>query len=448
MSKSTVGASGKDTTEFHSNVSRVHNPAPIEIPISSSDVTADEASIRAANQAAIISRNNEKSANRRAGEMDVSDDELLSESDLDQELDKGEDLVDNDEFSKLQNLSPEDFKIALNFSINRAAEAGYAAAFGSDSCVSKGSGPSSSKSSSSFDRHAIVFKVADETSGEEIPRQEIPSCIWKLVQARVPLSLPCITTSALQFIHNNPTSIKTTKSADGVSQSKELMLDMSAFGDPEDISQTDWHDAWINRLNIIKMTSDKDIYKYFKSHHRFISQQEDFAEEFEAYKRFDIWFCRHYTNTRFKLSQQQYQSKVLEFKLKHPHSHFHSFPSSLSPHPLPQRSNSRYNPYPRKSPTSAPPFPKGTTTNAPAGQCLICGRRGHKGSVCSYSQTEKGNPVASCWRNGRVVLISSGAEVCFQWNVRSECKSNHRASDHFCSICAARDHSLSSRKCL
>ena len=165
MSKSTVGASGKDTTDFHSDVSCVHKPAPIEIPISSSNVTADKTSIHAANQAAIFSRNNEKSVKRCAGEMDVSDDELLSENDLDQESDKGEDLVVDNEFSKLQNLSPEDFKIALNFSINRAAEAGYAAAFGSDSCVSKGSGPSSSKSSSSFNRHAIVFKVVDETSG-------------------------------------------------------------------------------------------------------------------------------------------------------------------------------------------------------------------------------------------------------------------------------------------
>jgi hypothetical protein len=65
-----------------------------------------------------------------------------------------------------------------------------------------------------------------------------------------------------------------------------------------------------------------------------------------------------------------------------------------------------------------------------------------------YTLTEKGNRVASCWRNGRVVLISSGAEVCFQWNVRSECKSSHRASDHFCSVCGTKDHSLVSRKCL
>jgi hypothetical protein len=164
--------------------------------------------------------------------------------------------------------------------------------------VSKHASVSSTKPGTTFNHYAMVFKVTDEILGDEIPCQEIPDCIWKLVQACVPLALPCITTCALQFIHSNPTSIKTTKSADGVSQSKELMLNMSAFGIPEDISQTDWLDAWINHLIIVKKTSEKDVYKYFKSHQHFISQQEDFTEEFKAYKHFDIWFCRHYTNTR------------------------------------------------------------------------------------------------------------------------------------------------------
>jgi len=409
----------------------------------------DEISTHATKRAALLVRNELRAEKRFNEQADVSEDEILSEEEPN--FEEEEESAIDDEFTKLQKLSPDDFKVALNFSINRAAEAGFAAASHS---VSKHASVSPTKPSATFNRYATVFKVADEISGDEIPRQEIPDCIWKLVQARVPLALPCITTRALQFIHSNPTSIKTTKSADGVSQSKELMLDMdmSAFGVPEDISQTDWLDAWINRLIIIKKTSEKDVYKYFKSHQHSISQQEDFTEEFEAYKRFDIWFCCHYTNTCFKLTQQQYQAKVLEFKLKSSHSHFSTSGSSQLPlsRPLsqPQRPITRFDPYPRKSSSSTTPFPKSPTTNASVGQCLICGRSGHKGSVCSYSHTDKGVRVVSCWRNGQVVLISSGAEVCFQWNVRSKCKSNHRTSDHFCSVCAAKDHSLISRKCL
>ena len=76
--------------------------------------------------------------------MDVSDDEVISDNNLELDLNEGEEpVIGKDEFSKLQNLSPEDFKVALNYSINHAAEAGYAAAIGSDSIL-KESEPSSS----------------------------------------------------------------------------------------------------------------------------------------------------------------------------------------------------------------------------------------------------------------------------------------------------------------
>jgi len=183
----------------------------------------------------------------------------------------------------------------------------------------------------------------------------------------VPLTLPCITTASIRYIHNNPTSIKTTRSADGVSQSKELMLDMSAFGAPEAISQSDWQDAWINRLEIIKKTSKRDIYKYFKAHKKYISQQEDFAKQFEAYKRFNIYFCRHYSNTRFKLNPQQYSAKVLEFKLKFPAISFTNKPlSSASFAHTSNPQSSRYTLYNRsKGPASGSgsSFLKGTASS-------------------------------------------------------------------------------------
>ena len=244
MPRSTVGAPGKDTSVFYSDVSHLNMSSLNELPITASDSTTDEVQDRAAKRAATLDRNERRADKRNIGEADVSEDEVVSEDNPIYE--DRDNFVIDDEFAKLQNLSPDDFKAALNFSINHAAEAGFAAASQSSS---KETPISAAKSSAVFNRYATVFKVADEVSGDEIPHQEIPDCIWKLVQARVPLVLPCITTRALQFIHSNPTSIKTTKSADGVSQSKELMLDMSAFGDPEEISQTDWQDAWINRLN-------------------------------------------------------------------------------------------------------------------------------------------------------------------------------------------------------
>lgn len=444
MTRSTAGATGKSTSSFVSDIVNFGSVAP------NPRVSMVGMSARVAKISEISDRNKVRAEQRAAGAQEVSDDEEVSgsEFDNDEEVTAGKNLDEEDEFLALQNLSPADFKVAMEFALKRAAEASSNTRAGPDA-INLVPAPVAPKNV--FNCHAIVFRVADEVSGNEIPRQEVPDCIWKLVQAGVPLSLPCITTSSLRYIHNNPTSVKTARSADGVSQSKELMLNMSAFGAGEDITQADWQDAWINRLEIIKKTSERDIYKYFKNHKNFISQQEDFADEFEAFKRFNIRFCRHYMNTCFKLSEQQYYAKILEFKLKFSQASFaaQSFvqgPSSRVPSQS-HSSSSRFKPYVRAKSSSNSPFSKGTESSVQAGQCLICGRTGHRGSNCSFPCTEKGVRVASCWRNSRVSLISSGAEACFQWNLRSECRGSHRASDHFCSVCGAKDHSLPSRKC-
>lgn len=152
------------------------------------------------------------------------------------------------------------------------------------------------------------------------------------------------------------------------------------------------------------------------------------------------------------MNQQQYSAKVLEFKVKFPSS---LFAKTFSTTNLPsraisqtQRQSARFEPYDRnKTSGSSNSFPTGTSSGAQSGQC-ICGRFGHRGSTCTFSTTEKGSRVVACWKNERVVIIASGVEPCFQWNLRLDCKSNHRTSDHFCSVCGSKDHTLSSRKCL
>jgi hypothetical protein len=256
-SMSISGATGKDTSDFQSRISS--SEATHENSGSSISATLDEVPDRFRKNAGVAARNKDRAIRRtenRSNE-DVSEDERLlsSEGNDDRVENPPADDEEDDEFAALQNLSRADFRKVINFSLKSAAEAAIAAtqSASSNQVVST----SSAKASTPFNRHAIVFKVADEISGDEIPRQEIPDCIWKLVQAKVPLTLPCITTASIRYIHNNPTSIKTTRSADGVSQSKDLMLDMSAFGAPEDISLADWQDAWINRLEIIKKTSER-----------------------------------------------------------------------------------------------------------------------------------------------------------------------------------------------
>src|SRR5882762_5513753 len=168
MSSSTLGASGKDTTAFFSDISHLDSTSLSGPPISSNS-TMDEISTHATKRAALLVRNELRAEKRFNEQADVSEDEILSEEEPN--FEEEEESAIDDEFTKLQKLSPDGFKVALNFSINRAAEAGFAAASHS---VSKHASVSPTKPSATFNRYATVFKVADEISGDEIPRQEIP----------------------------------------------------------------------------------------------------------------------------------------------------------------------------------------------------------------------------------------------------------------------------------
>jgi hypothetical protein len=88
------------------------------------------------------------------GEERISKEDVISEHQQDVE-DHGEEIFidDNNEFATLQNMSTNDFKTALNFSINRAAKAGFTATLGS----SLKQTPIPSKSSTTFNHYATAL---------------------------------------------------------------------------------------------------------------------------------------------------------------------------------------------------------------------------------------------------------------------------------------------------
>ena len=195
---STTGATGKDTSAFANDISRFNTADKSSGSHTSS--TMDEVHNRFRQNAGIAARNKDRDDRRTTdNNAEVSENEELIgvENAEDSVLGQvGED--DDDEFSTLQHLSKADFKKVINFSLKSAAEAAAAAT----QSVTSSAPITSQKTPTPFNRHAIVFKVADEISGDEIPRQEIPDCILKLVHTKVPLTLPCITTAAFRYIHD------------------------------------------------------------------------------------------------------------------------------------------------------------------------------------------------------------------------------------------------------
>jgi len=206
-SMSTSGATGKDVAEFPSRISNSKTiPENSGFSISA---TMDEVLDHFRKNTGIAAGN--KDCADRCTENLNNEDVLEDKRILSSEDNKDRQPVDNnedDKFSALQNLSKADFRKVIKFSLKSAAEAAITAMQNVSS--SQVTPIASSKTVTPFNHHAIVFKVADNISGDDIPHQEIPDCIRKVVQAKVPLTLPCITTALIQYIHNNPTSIKTT----------------------------------------------------------------------------------------------------------------------------------------------------------------------------------------------------------------------------------------------
>lgn len=71
----------------------------------------------------------------------------------------------DDEFNALQHLSKADLKKVINFLLKSAAEATAAAT----QSISSSAPMTTQKTLTLFNQNAIIFKVANEISGDEIP---------------------------------------------------------------------------------------------------------------------------------------------------------------------------------------------------------------------------------------------------------------------------------------
>ena len=119
MSSSTARASGKDTSAFLSNISHINRPQPTNPPVSASNPAMDDNSMHTTSSTAIQTCNDACDESVINGEERISEDDVISDHQQDNE-NYGEEIFieDNDEFTTLQNMSTNDFKATLNFSIN------------------------------------------------------------------------------------------------------------------------------------------------------------------------------------------------------------------------------------------------------------------------------------------------------------------------------------------
>src|ERR1700722_2285334 len=295
-------------------------------------------------------------------------------------------------------------------------------------------------------KSAVFFKVVDEKLEPSTGRAyEIADSVWQLAQSGVHIILPALTTGSLKLLTTNPGAVKTSKGLDGVG-SKKVLLDQSMFGREEDLPENLWHEAWHNLDAVFKAICEPAIYDYFKEHWSFCSSQENFSQNYKAILAFDCYVRQTYVHTRIRLSEASYATKFGECKIEDMLARVNR--SLLANRSAPTATSSRFEPYAgSRESCGDKPFPRGTRNASPNTLCLICARKGHVGSACSASITEKGGKVVSCWANGRLLLIASRAEICIAFNLRADgCK---RGADshslHICSLCGAKHGAVSGR---
>jgi hypothetical protein len=99
----------------------------------------------------------------------------------------------------------------------------------------------------------------------------------------------------------------------------------------------------------------------------------------------------------------------------------------------------------------AGPFQGGSGGDASNVVCLLCARRGHFFSSCSYNAFDDGTPLY-CRAEGTANLraIRSGSSLCRLWNIKraaASCTHDPTARAHLCSFCGNRNHHAFSWTC-
>lgn len=89
-------------------------------------------------------------------------------------------------------------------------------------------------------------------------------------------------------------------------------------------------------------------------------------------------------------------------------------------------------------------FRKGNTGDPSSAVCLICARRGHFFSDCTYTTFEDGPPVVACTREGLLVTIKGNTQFCRNWNIKGDNRDNPcshtEARAHKCTFCGDKGH--------
>lgn len=297
----------------------------------------------------------------------------------------------------------------------------------------------------------------------------------------LPLSL--CTNDAIDAVRRKP-SLLQCKNQHDASGAKISVVDVNAgWPDEHDMSSEEWRDAWTNYLLMLPEVLASEGVERLRAHHDFLVRQPNFTLCFPAILRFDVAVRHNYFWGRACIPffpgspeyvaafMQQQNVVALEAATKSAWrgADTRASASFRAPRVQPYERNDRgwsgdrgwsrdrgWSNEPKRGPPSggsSQPFRGGKPSASTGPLCLICAKSGHRADRCTSTRLPNNTAVYATSASGRLVAVSSGAELCKSWNASGripcqsgQCPGGHTA--HVCSFCGTAGHHAGSKRCL
>ncbi|KAI0054978.1 hypothetical protein BV25DRAFT_1816265 [Artomyces pyxidatus] len=275
--------------------------------------------------------------------------------------------------------------------------------------------------------------------------------ILLLAKHGVRLPLTVFTNDALCKITQNPMSFRKKIS---VETGSACLLDTSAFGLEDDLSQHQWTEAWRAYKAFLSTPgiATEGVHDRWYRHYEAITGVEDFEANFRAVRTFDIEERVCYHSQPFKHNEAIYWRAydkictgiaLADLQEEKEARERQASGSALCERRHTTSSISRFHPYDDQHPRQS--------GKPSTGLCLVCGTTGHHVRDCSARVSIKGRPLVAKWDISKrtIVTISGNGEFCVYWNLKGPggCHGEHGTrSRHACSICTG-DHHAASGAC-
>jgi hypothetical protein len=391
------------------------------------------------------SRNDAKETRRRAGEVGVEDDEIVSDVEEDDEPDK--------EPSRTNTPEPKSWEEMLARASPTSLKSLHMIAGFVRSTIPENAGKLVSAASAQISKIRTKISAAAEEDYSSVPNQKYPvsPIVWNLFDRGQYIPLTLFTSKSMKRLHQDPSSCVTKNVSIPNEGNKIPVLSVAPFGEEKDMSIPDWHEAKANYRIFLLEAFDDEVAGRWIRHHEFLASIDDFEKSFPAIVRFDISERIHYTFRPMKFNEIAYYQKwnatkleILQENLELGMKNLSSSSSNASSGPF----RAQHGSVTRSKPYERQPFPEGRGSSTGSNVCLICARPGHRANNCTKSMLEKGGDTTCAWREGKLTGISSKRAICVGWNLSGKCVGKHNDTIlHSCSFCGKSDHHAFSHSC-